>query len=70
MLKVEGHSDLYRDEETKAIINTGDEYSKYVNQRNARVNQVKEIEALKASISDIKSDMNDIKSMLALLLNK
>lgn len=69
MLKVEGHPDLYRDEETKAIINNSEEYSKYMSQRNARLNQVKEIDALKASVSEIKNDMSDIKAMLTLLIS-
>lgn len=61
MLKVEGHSDLYRDEETKAIINKSDEYSKYIHQRTLRMNQAEEIK-------NLKSDINEMKQMMSTLL--
>jgi hypothetical protein len=60
MLKVEGHSDLYRDESTSAIINTSDEYKKYLEQRNRRLQQSEEFNNLKSEVSDIKQMMQMI----------
>lgn len=60
MLKVEGHADLYRDENTSAIINKSQDYKKYVEARNKRLNQDKKIESLETEISEIKFMLNAI----------
>jgi hypothetical protein len=60
MLKVQGHSDLYRDENTGAIINKSSEYDKYIQKRNLRRSQVQEIDDLKSDISEMKLMMNAI----------
>lgn len=60
MLKVQGHSDLYRDENTGAIINKSSEYDKYIQKRNLRKSQVQEINDLKSDISEMKLMMNAI----------
>lgn len=64
MIKVEGHTNLYRDEETGAIINTDstgyDDYIKSIERRNSE----------KKEIEKIKSDIDEIKSLLKDLLNK
>ena len=57
MLKVQGHTDLYRDEATSAIINTSSDYSKYIEKRNLREQQAKELDGLKSEVSDIKQMM-------------
>lgn len=55
MIKVEGHSNLYRDEQTGAIINCDDvAYNKYVHSLNIRESQEREIEKMKNELSDIK----------------
>jgi|TARA_B100000073_G_scaffold229366_1_gene191379 hypothetical protein len=64
MIKVEGHSNLYRDENTGAIVNcdtTG--YNQYVNstmQKNLR----------KKELDEMKKDIDEIKSLLREILNK
>jgi hypothetical protein len=63
MLKVQGHSDLYRDENTGAIINKSSEYDKYIQKRNLRRSQAQEI-------NDLKSDISDMKLMMAAILEK
>lgn len=63
MIKVKSHSDLYRDPETGAIINTSSDYTKYIQDRDARENKDKELESLK-------SDVSEIKNMMALILEK
>jgi K+/H+ antiporter YhaU regulatory subunit KhtT len=60
MLKVQGHSDLYRDESTGAIINKSSEYDKYIQKRNLRKSQAQEINDLKSDISEMKHMMNAI----------
>lgn len=64
MIPVEGHPNLYRDEETGAIVNYDNlSYNQYLNTLNNRSNQKKEIE-------NIKKDINEIKSLLRQLLNE
>ena len=64
MIKVEGYQNLYRDENRGAIINTDSlAYNQYVNSLEQRQLQKKEI-------SEIKNDIDEIKSLLRnLLLN-
>lgn len=56
MIKVEGHTDLYRDEKTGAIVNCDTNgYNQYVKMRNERQKQKNEIEQMKKDIDEIKS---------------
>ncbi|MAG49778.1 hypothetical protein CMO86_09070 [Candidatus Woesearchaeota archaeon] len=64
MIKVKGHSNLYRDEETGAIINsdvTG--YNQYVNSIETKNLRRKELD-------EMKKDIDEIKSLLREILNK
>tara|TARA_B100001939_G_C16942411_1_gene618816 strand:+ start:1327 stop:1521 length:195 start_codon:yes stop_codon:yes gene_type:complete len=64
MIKVKGHSNLYRDEETGAIINsdvTG--YNQYVNSIETKNLRRKELD-------EMKKDIDEIKSLLHEILNK
>ena len=62
MIKVEGYQNLYRDENSGAIINTDSlAYNQYVNSLEQRQLQKKEI-------SEIKNDIDEIKSLLRNLL--
>jgi hypothetical protein len=64
MIKVEGHSNLYRDENTGAIVNCDTAgYNQYVNsliQKDLR----------KKELDDMKRDIEEIKSLLKDFLNK
>jgi hypothetical protein len=63
MIRVKGHPNLYRDESSGAIINCDNQsYTQYVNSLHNREVQKNEIE-------HIKSDINEIKSLLKELLN-
>lgn len=63
MLKVEGYQNLYRDENTGAIINYDSiAYDQYVNSINQR-------EVQKREINQIKKDIDEIKTLLRELLN-
>lgn len=64
MIKVEGHSNLYRDEESGAIINTDRSgYNDYVRSLEQRDSRKKELDK-------IKSDIDEIKLLLKDLINK
>lgn len=63
MLKVEGYQNLYRDEESGAIINCDSQaYDQYVNSVIQRDLQKKELDQMKR-------DINEIKSLLKEFLN-
>ena len=62
MIKVEGYQNLYRDERSGAIVNTDSmAYNQYVNSLEQRQLQKKEM-------SEIKNDIDEIKSLLRNLL--
>jgi hypothetical protein len=58
-IKVEGHSNLYRDLNSGAVINSNvDDYHKYMESKKKRdqlYNAVEEIDNLKSEISEIKN---------------
>ena len=56
MIRVEGHKNLYRDEKSGAIINTDSHgYSQYKKSRNIKLNQKEEIDSMKKDIEEIKN---------------
>ena len=64
MIKVEGHLNLYRDEETGAIINrdvTG--YNQYLN-------SIETKKLRREELDEMKKDIDEIKSLLREILNK
>jgi hypothetical protein len=55
-IPVEGHSHLYRDDETGAIVNLSDrDYSNYLADKNRKINQESELKQLRSDIDEIKS---------------
>ena len=63
MIPVKGHPNLYRDENSGAIVNCDSQgYNQYIIAKNNRELQKNEIEKLK-------NDINEIKSLLKELLN-
>ena len=64
MLPVEGHKNLFRDENTNAIINTDrSAFNDYMNTR--RINADK-----KAEMDDVKRELAELKSLLKELASK
>ena len=64
MIRVEGHKNLYRDENSGAIINTDSHgFSQYKKSRNIRLTQKEEID-------DMKKDIEEIKNLLRLIAEK
>ena len=65
MHRVKGHSDLVRDPKTNAIINTNTlEYDKYVSRRNVSVEKNERVDEIEQNLSDLKGEINEIKSLL------
>ena len=63
MIKVEGHSNLYRDEKSGAIVNYDNQgYDQYIKSLEYTERKDKEIE-------NLRKDNDDIKASLALLVN-
>ncbi len=61
MIPVKGHPNLYRDEETGAIVNHDNiSYNQYVNSLNNRNTQRKELDEMKRDIEEIKSLLREI----------
>jgi hypothetical protein len=60
-LKVEGHSNLYRDINSGAVINSNrDEYDRYMKAKANRDNMVNEINTLKQELDEIKQLLKQI----------
>jgi len=63
MIKVDGHPNLYRDEKTGAIVNCDNAgYDEYVKSLHIREKKDREL-------SDMRKDIDEIKSSLAILIN-
>ena len=61
MLKVKGHSNLYRDENTGAILNCDQSgYLNYIKSRERMSAQRNEIDNIKAELKEIKSLLKQI----------
>ena len=61
MIPVEGHKNLFRDENTNAIINTDESaYNDYMNSRRINSDKQAEIDAMKNEIESLKSMLNEL----------
>ena len=65
MLPVEGHKNLFRDENTNAIINTDESaYNDYMNSRRINSDKHAELESMKNEIETLKSMLNELASKI------
>jgi hypothetical protein len=63
MIRVKGHQNLYRDENTGAILNCDStSYNQYINSLSIRDDQ-------KRQLNEMRNDIDEIKSILRELLN-
>lgn len=70
MKKVKENLNLYRDENTNAIVNTNhSEYQNYLNLKKSKQNKNKKIENMENEIEGMKNSIDEIKSMLSALMN-
>jgi hypothetical protein len=68
--KVNGHSNLIRDEETKAIINTNmTDYNNYIMQKRIKEKENQKLQNLEKDFVNMKEDLNEIKSLLRSLID-
>ena len=69
-MKVEGHSNLVRDEETNAILNTdSSEYNNYLAIRARKKQGSERIDNMENDLKSLKDDINEIKTLLRALSN-
>ena len=65
MIKVEGHKNLFRDENSNAIINTDQAaYNDYINSRRINSDKQAELDAMKTEIETLKVMLNDLASKI------
>ena len=64
MIKVEGHSQLYRDQKTGAIVNHNS--TEYQN----RLRKIKSTETQKEDLNKMREDIDELKGLLRQLLEK
>ena len=69
-LKVEGHSELYRDSTTNSIVNRNtSDYNTYMSQKKMRDNENQKVDSMEQNLADLKNEINEIKSLLKDLVN-
>ena len=69
-MKVEGHSDLIRDDNSNAILNTNSgEYANYISRRAQRKQGTNRIDNMEDDLKSLKDDINEIKTLLKALSN-
>ena len=65
MIQVEGHKNLFRDENTNAIISMDKAgYQDYMNSRRINSDKQAELDAMKNEIETLKSTLNDLASKI------
>ena len=65
MLPVEGHKNLYRDEESNAIVSTDDSaYQDYMNTRRTNADKKAEMNEMKKEIETLKLMLNELASKI------
>ena len=65
MLPVEGHKNLFRDENTNAIINTDESaYNDYMNSRRINSDKKAEMDEVKRELAELKSLLKDLASKI------
>ena len=65
MLPVEGHKNLFRDENTNAIVNTATTaYENYMNSKRVNSDKQAELDNMKNEIETLKSMLNDLASKI------
>ena len=70
-IPVENNKDLVRDPFTNAIINSNrTEYENYISNYNRLKKEQEDLENLKIQVSSLSSDMDEIKTLLTLLVKE
>ncbi len=67
---MKGNKDLARDPETNAIINVNTlEYTQYLSRRDVKTEKNQKVQTMEEDLANVKSELNEIKSLLKELLN-
>jgi len=67
---MKGHKDLARDPETNAIVNVNNlEYTQYLSRREVKIEKNQKVQTMEEDLANVKSELNEIKSLLKELLN-
>jgi hypothetical protein len=70
-IKIENHHNLLRHEHSNAIINSNmTEYENYISNYNRMRKEQEELNNLKNNVSSLHSDVQEIKSLLKLLIKE
>ena len=70
-IKVENNSNLYRDSNTNAIINTNStEYKNYMNTLKFRKKEITKIKQIEDDVNSVKQDLQEIKDLLRCLIKE
>ena len=69
-MKIEGHPNLIKDENSNAILNTNySEYDNYIQSRAKRKQKTDRIDNMEDDLKSLKDDINEIKTLLRALSN-
>tara|TARA_R100000655_G_scaffold78506_1_gene117909 strand:- start:110 stop:322 length:213 start_codon:yes stop_codon:yes gene_type:complete len=69
-MKVEGHKNLVRENDSNAIVNTDlSEYNNYLSLRSKRKQKSERIDNMENDLKSLKDDINEIKTLLKALSN-
>ena len=64
-MKVEGHNNLVRENDSNAIVNTDlSEYNNYLSLRSKRKQKSERIDNMENDLKSLKDDINEIKTLL------
>ena len=71
VLKVEGHSNLVKDTDTKAVVNTDkNSYEVYMQKVNARNQERSTVRGLVREVNELREDFKEIKNLLVKMVDK
>ena len=74
LIPVEGNKGLFRDKNTKAILNCSDsDYQEYLEVKNTKIKEAVKMNEMTEKVNEIdqlKSDVNEMKDMMKLILSK
>ena len=71
LIPVEGMSNLYRDSESQAVVNTNrNEYNAYMARKKSLLQKDNELDQMKEDLDTVKDEMGEIKSLLVSLNQK
>ena len=67
---IKGNKDLARDPDTNSIVNVNSlDYDRYIAMRRAKNQKNKVVETIEEDLNDLRSEINEIKSLLKELVN-